>query len=133
MIYKPCQKLFIKKHALVLIAQIEHWAKFHKIKFKHTQHNHLRNVIDFVDFPIDNIDVSIVDYRLFFTIRVNDLDLMNKISENLPKNCDNLVLVIDKYRIGPKESLIMNEEGMTAAKEMIINNVLSKVYDAVYF
>jgi len=124
---------YIIRYVEMLSDSIETWAKFHKIKFKYTRHNHLRNVIDFYDFPIDYIDINVVNYRLFFTIRVNDLDLLNKISEDLPRNCKNLVLVIDKYHIGPKESLAIDEEGMMDAKEMIISIVLSKVYNTVYF
>jgi len=124
---------YMVKSTLVLILSIIAWAKFHKIKIKYTRHNHLRNVIDFYDFPIDYIDLNIIDYRLVFTIRVNNLELLTKISEDLPRSCDNLVLVTDKYHIGPRESLPINDEGIFAAKELILGIILSKAYNTVYF
>ncbi len=124
---------YINKHTQILVDYITLWAKFHKIKFRHTRHNHLRNVIDFEDFPIDYIDINVVNYRLTFTIRVNDPDFINKISEDLPRNCNNLALVIDKYHIGPKKPLTLDEVGIINAKDIIINVILSKIYNTVYF
>ncbi len=124
---------YMARYIGILVNLIIVWAKFHKIKVKYTRHNHLRNVIDFYNFPIDYIDINVINYRLFFTIRINDLELMSKISDDLPRSCKNLVLIVDKYHIGPKEPLSLNEEGIISAKEMIINIILSKVYNIVYF
>lgn len=122
----------IRKKTNLLIASIEKWAKLHKIKYKRTRHNHLREVIDFYNFPIDYIDINVINYKLFFTIRINDLYLLDKIASDLPRNCNNLILVIDKYHIGPKENLNIDEEGIINAKEIIIGSVLSKIYNTVY-
>ena len=123
----------IDKQTMILINSIKSWAKFHKLKFKHTKHNHLRHIIDFINFPVDYIDIKIINYKLNFEVRVNDLNIVNKIGEELPRNCKNLALVIDKYHVGLQDNLEIDEGGIKSAKELIVNVILTKVYNTIKF
>ena len=123
----------INKKIITLVNFIKSWATFHKLKFKHTKHNHLRHIIDFINFPVDYIDINITNYKLNFEVRINDLDIINKIGEELPRNCKNLALVIDKYHIGLQDGLKIDEEGIKSAKELIVNVILTKVYNTIKF
>jgi len=107
---------------------IRKWADKNKISYDYLKYSSYRHTMDFHKFPVDYIDIQIVDYHLEFTIRMKDTEHIKKILRYLLNSEIKLVLTIDNYHLGNHPRERIEQRSIEKIKKTLIESILNPSY-----
>lgn len=109
------------------------WANNYGIKCEQVKHSPYKNTINFKDFVIDYIEIEIVSFHFMFTVRINSCEVVRDFINFLKASKLKMVFVKDKYHLGPKSKIKIDEEGISYIKSTLVNSILAPIYTSAYF
>jgi hypothetical protein len=115
-----------------IIESITKWSDAYKLDYDVIKHSSFRNVINFKEFAVDYIDIKIIDYHFTFTIRIYNCDLISEFMHFLRASKIKVAFIEDKYHLGPKFKIKIDDKGVRYIRSTLVNGILSPVYIASY-
>jgi hypothetical protein len=124
---------FLHKNLESIGMPITMWANMNDIACNYLKYSNFRHTINFHNFPVDYIDIQIIDYHLFFIVRLHEEDYIQRLFHFLISSEIKLALTLDSNHLGPQNKIKINEDSIEKLKTTLLDNILNPAHTIISF